>query len=318
MKKHIKVKFIDQWNGWRPEISRDYRLLAQRYEVELSETPDYVMCGGLGEEHLKYDNAVKILCNGENVTPDFNLYDYASGFDYIEFGDRYIRHPLYAGYDGYGKVCSPNFPADEILLKRKFCSFVVTNGGGDPMRATFFKKLSEYKQVDSGGAFMNNVGGRVSDKLAFCAKYKFNIAFENSCYPGYVTEKIMEPLSVYSVPIYYGAPDVEKDFSENCFIRLRSMDDIEKVVNRIVELDNNDDDYLSICKAERLPNGVVYSDDTMANFLYSIFDRDISSVRRRADYGMQVVYRHRLQKLFHLKAILTKPVNILRKIKSLM
>ena len=35
-------------------------------------------------------------------------------------------------------------------------------------------------------------------------KYKFNICFENSSTPGYVTEKIIQSMYVNSIPIYWG------------------------------------------------------------------------------------------------------------------
>ena len=44
---------------------------------------------------INYPNAVKIYFTGENDVPDFNLADYALGFHYIDFGDRYLRFPLY-------------------------------------------------------------------------------------------------------------------------------------------------------------------------------------------------------------------------------
>lgn len=49
--------------------------------------------------------------------------------------------------------------------------------------------LSQYKLVDSGGRHRNNVGGLVKDKYEFDLSYKFSIAFENSSYQEYLTEK---------------------------------------------------------------------------------------------------------------------------------
>ena len=38
------------------------------------------------------------MYTGENQVPDFNICDYAIGFHYIDFQDRYIRFPLYHFY----------------------------------------------------------------------------------------------------------------------------------------------------------------------------------------------------------------------------
>ena len=78
---------------------------------------------------------------------------------------------------------------------QKFCSMVVSNAQvSNPIRERFFRLLSEYKQVDSGGRLWNNVGGPVADKQKFIGGYKFNIAFENSAVLGYTTEKIMDAI----------------------------------------------------------------------------------------------------------------------------
>lgn len=50
---------------------------------------------------LNYNNCEKILFTGENYVPDFHPYDYAMGFHYIDFGDRYLRFPLYVFYQWY-------------------------------------------------------------------------------------------------------------------------------------------------------------------------------------------------------------------------
>ena len=53
-------------------------------------------------------------------------------------------------------------------MKENFCNFVYSNSGwADPIREKFYKEISKYKRVDSGGAYLNNIGYRVPDKLDF-------------------------------------------------------------------------------------------------------------------------------------------------------
>ena len=94
MKKHIRIKFVDFWDDFVPENNLFYQLLSEHYDVELSDNPEYLFCSVFGDEHLRYD-CVKIFYTGENQCADFNLYDYAIGFDRMEFGDRYFRLPIY-------------------------------------------------------------------------------------------------------------------------------------------------------------------------------------------------------------------------------
>ena len=94
MKKHIRIKFVDFWDDFVPENNLFYQLLSEHYDVELSDNPEYLFCSVFGDEHLRYD-CVQIFYTGENQSADFNLYDYAIGFDRMEFGDRYFRLPIY-------------------------------------------------------------------------------------------------------------------------------------------------------------------------------------------------------------------------------
>ena len=48
----------------------------------------------------------------------------------------------------------------------------------------------------------------VSNKMDFIKDYKFVISFENSSNPGYTTEKLIEPMLVNSIPIYWGNTEV--------------------------------------------------------------------------------------------------------------
>ena len=206
----------------------------------------------------------------------------------MEYGDRYLRAPLFAFYDSFPLIWGRKRNFDESLLNRDFCSFVVSSSGGDPIRHKFFTELSKYKKVASGGRYLNNIGGPVDDKLAFIRKFKFNIAFENSSSPGYVTEKIMEAFSAQTVPIYYGDPLVNHDFNPDSFIHLRDESDIERVVDEIIHLDRDDDAYMKVAVAQCMANDDkgAYEREIEA-FLVKIFEQPFQSAKRRPRYGWQ-------------------------------
>lgn len=81
-------------------------------------------------------------------------------------------------------------------------------------RNEYLHELMEHIAVDSYGKVAHNAdldddrGGK--SKLAAISGYRFTLAFENSIAPGYVTEKLYQPLFAGSVPIYRGAPDVAR------------------------------------------------------------------------------------------------------------
>lgn len=50
MKKKIKLGFVDKWGGFVPEEDFYYKLLARHYDIELSDTPDYLICSQNGHQ----------------------------------------------------------------------------------------------------------------------------------------------------------------------------------------------------------------------------------------------------------------------------
>jgi len=66
--------------------------------------------------------------------------------------------------------------------------------------------------------------GQVKSKYETLSQYRFALCFENMAMPGYITEKIFDSLFVGTIPIYLGAPDVEKYIPKSCFIDMRDFD----------------------------------------------------------------------------------------------
>jgi hypothetical protein len=61
-------------------------------------------------------------------------------------------------------------------------------------------------------------------KLDGLLPYRFSIAIENTVHDDYFTEKIMDCWLAGTVPIYFGAPNLEDYFPKDSFIRLNSLD----------------------------------------------------------------------------------------------
>lgn len=303
-----RIRFL----GFSPAVPLQerlvYRLLAKHYDIDPEGNPDYVVSQYPNStSQLGYDDCVKIHLNGENVAPDFNDFDYVVGFDHLTFGGRYFRSPLFVQYRDFRRLAERKTSmTDQELLNRKFCSFVVSNSQfADPMRRLFFERLNKYKKVDSGGRYLNNVGGPVRDKLSFCRAYKFNIAFENSLVDGYTTEKIMEAYAAESVPIYYGNPTVETDFRLESMIRVRNAEDVERAVEEVIRLDNDDEAYLAKCREKPFAREDPLSyERELEAFLCSIFNQPLETARRRAEYGYQKMVREHMRKIMKIDRVL--------------
>ncbi len=274
MRRKIKIDFSDFWGGFDKTNNYFYNLLKDEFEIEISSSPDYLFFSVFGNNHNSY-NCKKIFYTGENIAPPLGYCDYSFSFDCVDDARNY-RLPHYLLYDGYYELEKKK--VDESLLNRKFCNFIVSNGGC-PERNSFFEKLSEYKKVDSGGRFMNNIGYPVDNKLEFQSGYKFSIAFENNAYrPGYewyITEKVMEPMKVNSIPIYKGGSEIKSDFNTKSIINCHDFKDLDAVIDYIVYLDNNDKQYLRMLNQPWFNNNEVpfnNKEENIKKFLYKIFE----------------------------------------------
>lgn len=241
--KELRINFVDFWPLDKTN-NYFYNLLSERFKVSIDEVnPDILFYSCFGKEYLKY-NCKRIFFSGENVRADYRACDFAFTFDYNLRDDHY-RLPLYLLYidqdhmnEEICKVKSENELIATWNNKTKLCCMVVSNPNASE-RINFFKKLSEHVQVDSGGKVLNNVGGPVPDKKEFIKDYKFVISFENECHDGYTTEKIIEPMFVDSIPIYWGNKNVGREFNAKRILNYHDFETEDLLIEKILEIDKN-------------------------------------------------------------------------------
>ena len=71
--------------------------------------------------------------------------------------------------------------------------------------------------------------GPCEEKHDLLSHYKYAIAYENTAYPGYVTEKIVDAMVAASVPVYLGAPDIAKHVPAGAFVDAQALGSPEAV-----------------------------------------------------------------------------------------
>lgn len=208
-------------------------------------------------------NVTKIFYGAEHTRPNMNECDWAFGSQFEEEinNPKYMRLMPYLPND-YQLERMGNPPIKKNInikkikkQKTKFCNFIYSQDV--PSRIEFFKKLSKYKHIDAPGRSMNNMPpissgdpkkSRLSknwpkEKLKFIKPYKFTIAFENFAAPGWVTEKLIHPMIVNSIPIYFGHKDVNKDFNTKSFINYNDFKNMKEFIEHIIKVDKNDKLY---------------------------------------------------------------------------
>ncbi len=296
--KTIRVKYCNYgvtdhttpttWNYFLHNILKKY------YDVQVvKNNPDYLFYHEATYEYLKYD-CVRIFYTAENITPNFNLCDYAIGNDYLDFGDRYLRLSSYLNTPVYGEkdlklakdidITKPKiFTQEDLNKKSGFCSFVYSNYNADERRKVLLDTINTYKTVTSGGRYLNNTGGPTDSKLGLELKHKFSMAIENSCRDGYTTDRIACAFMARTIPIYWGNPQIGREFNTKRFINCHDYESFDAVLERIKEIDQNDELFLQIMNEPLFAEG--YSFDialaSLEKFLQNIFDQPLEKAPRR-------------------------------------
>ena len=183
--------------------------------------------------------------------------------------------------------------------KKKFCAFVVSNFMHFD-RITFYKKLSKYKKVDSFGPIFNNAS--IPEELIKKYKsnstnhqekrctynfnlvnqelfrdYKFVICFENSYADDYITEKLPNVMMANSIGIYRGAKNISEFFNTKSFINYDDYGNYNKMIEKIIELDKDDNKYQAMLNEPFFPNNqlpirVKNAKQDLENFLEKVIN----------------------------------------------
>lgn len=301
----LKINFSDMWVPFNIQ-DNDITNILQNNSIlfEISDNPDFLFYSVYGNKHLKF-NCIKIFITGEAISPDFNYSDYAIGFDYITFKERYIRWPLYKNKKYLENLKNRQLFKSIPEEKTEFCSFVYSNNHPYSPRNHFFNLLNNYKSVKSGGKSHNNVNGPVKSKLDFEKMHKFSICFENAEYDGYTSEKLLDGFAANTIPIYYGNPSISEEFNTKSFINLHEFDSFEDAIIRIIEVDQNDEIYLEILNAHRVK---YYDTSILENFILNIIKNPTNKVGK-SFWTTKHILRLKLVSIIESNKLLVKIMN---------
>lgn len=100
-------------------------------------------------------------------------------------------------------------PDDYVLYGRRWSKY---------SSALTDERLAQFKRVYRGG---------VKDKIDALSHAEFTLAFENAIGNGYISEKIFDAMKAGSIPIYFGAPDIDQYVPKDCYIDFRDFGSYE-------------------------------------------------------------------------------------------
>ena len=244
-----KITFHNWWGSVEPFEQSYFETLFAKYMDTYDEIQIYSVFGFTGIKEPTSGSILKVQYSGES---DYNTPEL---FDINIIPSKYTTIPLPLMFLYIWKL---NIPVSRLLKPRKlekqaskFCLFSVSNGNANE-RVDFFNQLSNYKQVDSCGKYLNNLGhtcpgGHSSPEYyEFISNYKFMICFENTSKINYLTEKLLNAYIGGTIPIYWGCPNVDNYVNTNCMLYLPpnySQNDVKQLIDTILRLDTDDQAY---------------------------------------------------------------------------
>lgn len=294
--KTVKINFacIDE-NYDKENNMICYHLKRNGYNVEISDDPDYLICDVWLNPPFEYCGKpqVRIMVSGENYIPDFNLIDYAISPYPVTLGDRHFHRPgcAFTGdhWNSLAKM-DRNYSRSILDSKEYFANFITSHDSEYNLRSDFFKRLCKYKRVESAGTYLNNMpnGQTVnwfdSSKTHFQRKCKFTLCFESTSHSGFVTEKLTDAFFADTIPIYYGSSAAAEIFNRDAFINVADFDSFDSAIERIMELDQDDEMYLQMLSQPILldPEYPQILDDSLGKFICHIFEQPLEKAYRRS------------------------------------
>jgi hypothetical protein len=271
MKEKLTVDFCNFWPNFDKRDNYFFNLLNQRFNVIIDDINPQLMIFSYDyakkAEHRKHNRktCVRIYYGCEYVDPLWEECDFAITNKFIN-DERHFRLPLWTqtvnwfGVEQHREERDQSFLAnlDDLLEKKinfdtikneksRFCNFIYAQPRS--IRTHLFQKISAYKHVDSFGPQHNNTGyvvkgrGDQIHKVMSQIPYKFTASFENELGDGWTTEKLLHPMIVNSIPIYWGNPKVGMEFNTKSFISAHDYENEEQFLEHIRLIDSNDDKY---------------------------------------------------------------------------
>ena len=295
MKKTIKIKFVGNPLVFEPQWSDIWYAMEKNYDVQVVEDdPDYIICDIFSVPPYEYCNypQIRILVNGENYIPDFNLVDYAVSRYPVQLQDRNFYLPGCAvRHDRFLSLVDKerNYPDSILEQKEFFANFIASHESENGIRGNFFKELSKYKRVESPGTYLYNMADNTrvhwgnDSKINFQRRCKFTLCFESTAHHGFITEKIVDAFCADTIPVYFGSSTIGEIFNKDAFINVADYPTMEDAIARIIELDNDDAQYLNMLRQPILVDADypqrLYDD--LEKFVCHIFDQPLETAYRR-------------------------------------
>lgn len=173
-------------------------------------------------EPYPFRDCIPWLANGGDK--DF---DYVLSFSYEHnIGKKWLYYPP--------GCCTLLESKWGIKPKTKLCSMIVSNKNvtvGHAMRHAIVAGIKKYGfDVDIMGS---GYGEYLPSKTVGLSDYAFTISIENERVEGYFSDRIVDPLMLGTIPIYWGMHDLERFFDTDSIIGFESINELFGIIEQL-------------------------------------------------------------------------------------
>ncbi len=200
---------------------------------------------------------LKLWFTGENIRPPVEGFDLTLSFDVDSYAGKNAYLPLFTTRAAESEFAKPS--EGERLLgirtnrgvlhqsrsmqtsqRPNFACLILSNP--EPTRLRMARELARLGSVDIYGPA---VGRPLRAKVDVAHRYRYIICFENSFYPGYVTEKVLDAWLLGCIPLWAGF-DQARLLNPASYLNLWDFESMAAMVERIAELEDSPEDIDAI------------------------------------------------------------------------
>ncbi len=190
--------------------------------------------------NINYDRNLDKYC-GSIYCQDKNMFNQYKGIQEHNLCMFYSNHTFYQN-DKFNNLSFDN--------RKKICIFVSSIFHPNNPKWTNHNYLKRHKliqqilnsdlEIDIYGRGWDikdeRYKGSPINKHEILKNYQYSIAIENVCEQNYISEKFFDCILNDTMPIYYGCPNINDVFDENCYIPLKIenesiIDDLKKIIS---------------------------------------------------------------------------------------
>jgi hypothetical protein len=147
-------------------------------------------------------------------------------------------------------------------IKKKLMSMIVSNKNGTKGHQWRVESALAIKKYFGDNIDMYGFGWNpIEDKRDALDSYQYSIVIENEAIDNYWTEKLSDTIIGYTVPIYFGAPNVQKYFKKDINNNKYGINDKELITNikNTIEKNIENEDIYSLRHQVLYEHNIFYS-----------------------------------------------------------